>query len=615
MSQIFKSSTSSPPPPTVPTSFVENFGTAVPVGNVLNVPGNNTANNGFATWSIGSGSTLKINSYGTAKWIVNPIAGVGTHTTIASAIASASSGETIFITPGTYTENLTLKAGVNLTAFACDGLASGQGNPITPNVIIKGTCDASFSGNACYSGIQFLTNGAAAFTNSGSNISQIIFNGCSFYAFNATGLILSGTLTDFTFYTCCFNASNTQAYFNVYGNIDVEECVFAGSTLNSTISTANVFINGCDTNGFSIVTSSTGTITAVGNNIINGGTIFLTTTGTGTSVLYNNNIETTSASTISIGTGTTVIVANCSIASSNTNVITGSGILKIGTTVFTSTSSGINTTTVTGLPLSVVQGGTGLNSTTINQILYSSAANTIAGLATANNGTLVTGTTGIPSILANGTTGQVLTATTGSPPSWAAPAAPSGTITQYAVLVGGASSAIASVADVATGQVLVSGGISANPAFSATPTVTSITFGSGTALSVYQEGTFTPTLVGTVAGTTTYSSQNGYYTKIGNMVFVQAYIGLTAASGTGTLILGGLPFTIKNQSSGYPMGSIFFDGGASWTFPVGGTSLSVIGNLNTTTANIWVAGTGIAGNYIQMANATLVVSYSLAYQV
>ena len=149
--------------------------------------------------------------------------------------------------------------------------------------------------------------------------------------------------------------------------------------------------------------------------------------------------------------------------------------------------------------------------TTINQVLYSSANNVIGGITASNNGVLISGTTGIPSWLAAGTTGQVLTATTGSPPSWASPAS-SGTVTsvsvvsangfagtvanatttpaitlsttitgvlsgngtaisgsavtQYDVLVGGASNAVVSVGPGSAGQVLQSGGIAANPAYS-----------------------------------------------------------------------------------------------------------------------------------------------------
>jgi pectin methylesterase-like acyl-CoA thioesterase len=61
---------------------------------------------------------LSTNNYGPAKFIVSSSAANGTHTTIAAALTSASTGDTIFIRPGTYTENLTLKAGVNLTALS-----------------------------------------------------------------------------------------------------------------------------------------------------------------------------------------------------------------------------------------------------------------------------------------------------------------------------------------------------------------------------------------------------------------------------------------------------------------------------------------------------------------
>lgn len=59
MSQIFKPLTSgSPLPPTIPTSFVTNSGTAVPAANVLNVLGSTVAAGSTPFQSIGSGSTV-----------------------------------------------------------------------------------------------------------------------------------------------------------------------------------------------------------------------------------------------------------------------------------------------------------------------------------------------------------------------------------------------------------------------------------------------------------------------------------------------------------------------------------------------------------------------------
>lgn len=60
----------------------------------------------------------------------------------------------------------------------------------------------------------------------------------------------------------------------------------------------------------------------------------------------------------------------------------------------------------------------------------------------------------------------------------------------------------------------------------------------------YEEGTFTPTIEGTTtAGTGTYSSQTGRYTKVGNRVFVHALLNWTAHTGTGDIRIAGLPFT------------------------------------------------------------------------
>jgi hypothetical protein len=62
----------------------------------------------------------------------------------------------------------------------------------------------------------------------------------------------------------------------------------------------------------------------------------------------------------------------------------------------------------------------------------------------------------------------------------------------------------------------------------------------------YEEGTFTPTIIGTTsAGTGTYSanSQIGRYTKIGNRVYFTIYLVWTAHTGTGNIRVTGLPFT------------------------------------------------------------------------
>jgi len=66
----------------------------------------------------------------------------------------------------------------------------------------------------------------------------------------------------------------------------------------------------------------------------------------------------------------------------------------------------------------------------------------------------------------------------------------------------------------------------------------------------YEEGTWTPTISGSsTAGTGTYTTQNGRYTKRGNQVTVSAYINWTAHTGTGNMLLSGLPFTVLNASN------------------------------------------------------------------
>jgi len=82
-----------------------------------------------------------------------------------------------------------------------------------------------------------------------------------------------------------------------------------------------------------------------------------------------------------------------------------------------------------------------------------------------------------------------------------------------------------------------------------------ITFNAATAaadaLDDYEEGTFTPTMVPTTAGTTTYTTQAGYYVKIGKFVQITGAVGWSAQTGSGQPRVGGLPFAISSEDSNY----------------------------------------------------------------
>ena len=122
--------------------------------------------------------------------------------------------------------------------------------------------------------------------------------------------------------------------------------------------------------------------------------------------------------------------------------------------------------------------------------------------------------------------------------------------------------------------------------FSATP-------GTGTSelLNDYEEGTFTPTVIGTTtAGTIgTYFAQTGRYTKVGKLVTVQVYLAYNGGTGTGNLAFAGLPFTIANNGNEFAVAAIGqFDTIALTALNVP----AVFGAPNTTRFNLYQFPTG-----------------------
>ena len=83
--------------------------------------------------------------------------------------------------------------------------------------------------------------------------------------------------------------------------------------------------------------------------------------------------------------------------------------------------------------------------------------------------------------------------------------------------------------------------------------------GSANKLDDYEEGTWTPTLIGsTTAGTGTYTIREGKYVIIGKMIYVSIRLGWSAHTGAGGMRISGLPNTANNNYAN--LGVVYRDG-------------------------------------------------------
>lgn len=326
------------------------------VGTVVNPTANNIQLVGhvveqgatkFSTVVAGT-SLLNINPMSSSRWIVDPLGFNGTHTTIASALTSATSGDTIFLLPGTYTENPTLKAGVNIAAYECGAESR--------SVVINGKCTGTFAGSCAISGVCFRTNGDFALSVTGSSATTIFLNNCVFDQIANTAISITSSGGALVTVTGCMNfdsgnnnffaLSNTCA-LRIYTSVISNGSSSTGSTLANA---AAVEIHNSDfRNPISSADTSSVAITNC-NMLMGGNQLALTCNNTsGNNLFFNNYIASGTSSCISIGTGAALIVSNVTLKSSNTNVITGAGTLQYGMIVFSGSSSGHNVTTETAL--------------------------------------------------------------------------------------------------------------------------------------------------------------------------------------------------------------------------------------------------------------------------
>jgi len=266
-----------------------------------------------------------------------------------------------------------------------------------------------------------------------------------------------------------------------------------------------------------------------------------------------------------------VILTNSTIASGVSNAV-----------IYTN-SSGNYTTNASAF--SIVSGNVGIGTATASSTLHVSSSSTDMArfVTTSANGGYIRFLYNTNTI--NGYIGSAQNLVVG------------GAAADFAVDVSGANNFVVGTNDntrltVTNGGIvaLVGSNVSASGVGIAFPSSQSASSDANT-LDDYEEGTFTPTYTFT-SGSATITAY-GYYTKVGNAVTVNCYVGITAiGTASGSATLAGFPFTAKNTSN-RTVG--FGVNGDNWVGTVGSVSGYI--TSNTTVGGFYYQGTGSANGF------------------
>lgn len=282
--------------------------------------------------------------FGPAKWIVSAnISDGATHTTIGAAITSASSGDTIFVRDGTYTENLILKAGINIVALTADSNEA--------NVTIIGKATFTGAGAVAISNIRLQTNSDFLLAVTGSAASVIRLFNCYLNGTNNTSITFtsSNSSANISIVNSVSDLTTTGiAHFShsSSGGISVLNSVLqtsGGSTTASTVS-AGSFSGNYSIFTTPITISGAATCSLVYCEILTTNVTAITFGGGAGSNLVRCYIQSGTASAVSMSTA--LSINESTLASSNTNAITGAGTLSYESISYP-LSFGNNVTTLT----------------------------------------------------------------------------------------------------------------------------------------------------------------------------------------------------------------------------------------------------------------------------
>ncbi len=312
-----------------------------------------------------------LGKYGVTQLIVATDPANGSHTTLASAISAATSGQTIFLRDSV-TENVTLPAGINISSWS-------GGTLNTPT--ITGTITCTDAGTRNISGIRLQTNSAALLAVTGSAASIVNLTNCYLNCTNNTGITFSTSSSSafISINNCSGDLGTTGiALFShsSAGTIEFRDFTFSNSGGSSTANTCSSGVLNIRNSTFAspITTSGTAAVSWNGVNIDSGNNTAATLGGSGVHAIRYCRFQAGTASAVSIGSATPSL-QNCVVASSNANAVTGAGTLTYSPISFESSSSTVNTSTQTPLQI-------GPRIYTNGGISFDSGTNLLANYAT-----------------------------------------------------------------------------------------------------------------------------------------------------------------------------------------------------------------------------------------
>jgi hypothetical protein len=237
--------------------------------------------------------------------------------TIQAAINASSAGVTIYVYPGTYTESLTFKAGVNICA------------PSNFSVYVTGNHISSFTGTVVLNNIILQSTTGVTLTTSGSGAQNLQIVSGSVNSGTGDSIVMGNT-------NASSKISITDATVNVSTSGATARCVYAGSSAKGGMIANRTSFKLNNPVNVAISLSGSVSFTHTADTIY--GTVSLSGTSSATIALVSLTGGTVAC--IAIGATASCILSSCILTTTANPAITGSGYLYYAAIIYGSTGTG-----------------------------------------------------------------------------------------------------------------------------------------------------------------------------------------------------------------------------------------------------------------------------------